>query len=74
MRIQNNKYGIYTVNRGKEYKALRLGGLECVRGEEKVIILAREGKEDKSICSSRLSRSYFTLSHKLMSRVWPVRR
>ena len=74
MRIQNKKYGIYRVNGGKEYKASRLGGLECVRGGEKVIIRARERKEEKSICSSRLSRSCFTLSHELMSGVWPVRR
>ena len=40
----------------------RLGGLERVRGGEKVIIRARERKEEKSICSSRLSRSCFTLS------------
>ena len=66
----------YTVNGGKEYKASRLGGLERVRGGEKVIIRARERKEEKSICSSGLSRSCFTflISHELMSRVWPVRR
>ena len=74
MRIQNKKHGIYRVNGGKEYKASRLGGLERVRGGEKVIIRARERKEEKSICSSRLSRSCFTLSHELMSGVWPVRR
>ena len=74
MRIQNKKHGIYRVNGGKEYKSSRLGGLECVRGGEKVIIRARERKEEKSICSSRLSRSCFTLSHELMSGVWPVRR
>ena len=39
-----------------------------------MIIRARERKEEKSICSSRLSRSCFTLSHELMSGVWPVRR
>ena len=39
-----------------------------------MIIRARERKEEKSICSSSLSRSSFTLSHELMSRVWPVRR
>ena len=73
MRIQNKKHGIYRVNGGKEYKASRLGGLERVRGGEKVIIRARERKEEKSICSSRLSRSCLTLSHELMSRVRPVR-
>ena len=62
MRIQNKKHGIYRVNGGKEYKASRLGGLERVRGEEKVIIRATDRKEEKSICSSRLSRSCFTLS------------
>ena len=74
MRIQNKKHGIYRVNGGKEYKASRLGGLERVRGGEKVIIRTRERKEEKPICSSRLSWSCFTLSHELMSRVWPVRR
>ena len=74
MRIQNKKHGIYRVNLGKLKEASRLGGLERVRGGEKVIIRARERKEEKSICSSRLSRSCFTLSHELMSRVWPVRR
>ena len=74
VRIQNKKHGIYRVNGGKEYKASRLGGLERVRGGEKVIIRARERKEEKPICSSRLSRSCSTLSHELMSRVWPVRR
>ena len=54
MRIQNKKHGIYRVNGGKEYKASRLGGLERVRGGEKVIIRARERKEEKSICSSSL--------------------
>ena len=39
-----------------------IGGLELVRGGEKVIIRARERKEEKPICSSRLSRSCFTLS------------
>ena len=39
-----------------------------------MIIRARERKEEKPICSSRLSRSCSTLSHELMSRVWPVRR
>ena len=72
MRIQNKKHGIYRVNGGKEYKASRLGDLERVRGGEKVIIRARERREEKSICSSRLSS--FTLSHELMSRVWPLRR
>ena len=62
------------MNGGKEYKASRLGGLERVRGGEKVIIRARERKEQKPICSSRLSRSCFTLSHELMSRVLPVGR
>ena len=74
MRIQNKKHGIYRVNGRKEYKASRLGGLGRVRGGEKVIIRARERKDEKSIRSSRLSRSCFTLSHELMSRVWPVRR
>ena len=74
MRIQNKKHGIYRVNGGKEYKASRLGGLERVRGGEKVIIRARERIEEKPIFSSRLSKSCFTLSHELMSRVWPVRR
>ena len=73
MRIQNKKHGIYRVNGGKEYKASRLGGLERVRGGEKVINRMRESKEGKPICSSRLSRPCFTL-HELMSRVWPVRR
>ena len=50
----------YRVNGGKEYKASRLGGLERVRGGEKVIIRVRERKEEKPICSSRLSRSCFT--------------
>ena len=74
MRIQNKKHGIYRVNGGKEYKASRLGGLERVHGGEKVINRMRESKEEKPICSSRLSRPYFTLLHELMSRVWPVRR
>ena len=74
MRIQNKKHGIYRVNGGKEYKASRLGGLERVRGGEKGIIRARERKEEKPICSSRLSRSCFTLSQELMSHVFPVRR
>ena len=39
-----------------------IGGLELVRGGEKVIIRARERKEEKPICSSRLSRSCFSLS------------
>ena len=73
MRIQNKKHGIYRVNGGKEYTALRLGGLERVRWGEKVIIRARERKEEKLICSSRLSKSCFTLSHELMSHVWPDR-
>ena len=73
VRIQNKRHGIYGVNGGKEYKASRLGGLERVRGGENVIIRARERKKEKSICSRRLSRSCFTLSHELMSRVWPVR-
>ena len=51
-----------SVNGGKEYKASRLGGLECVRGEEKMIIRARKRNEEKPLCSSRLSRSCFTLS------------
>ena len=59
---QNKKHGIYRVNGGKEYKASRLGGLERVRGGEKVIIRARERKEETPICSSRLSRSCLTLS------------
>ena len=73
--MQNKKHRIYRVNGGKEYKASRLGGLERVRGGEKVIISrARERKEEKPICSSRLSRSCFSLSHELLSRVWPVGR
>ena len=47
---------------GKEYKVSRLGGLERVRGGEKVLIRARDRKEEKPICSSRLSRSCFTIS------------
>jgi len=43
-------------------KLSSLGLLERVRGGEKVIIRARERKEEKPICSSRLSRSCFTLS------------
>ena len=46
MRIQNKKHEIYRVNGGKEYKASRLGGLERVCGGEKVIIRARERKEE----------------------------
>ena len=72
--MKTKKHGIYRVNGLKEYKASRLGRLERGRGGEKVIIRARERKEEKPICSSRLSRSCFTLSHELMSRVWPVRR
>ena len=49
MRIQNKKHGIYRVNGGKEYKASRLGGLERVRGGEKVIIHARVGILDKPL-------------------------
>ena len=56
------------MNGGKEYKASTLGGLERVRGGEKVIIRARERKEEKPICSSRLSRSCFTLSRAYESR------
>ena len=59
---QNKNHGIYRVNGGKEYKVSRPGGLERVCGGEKVIIRARERKEEKPICSSRLSRSRFTLS------------
>ena len=44
MRIQNKKHGIYRVNLGKLKEASRLGGLERVRGGEKVIIRARERK------------------------------
>ena len=65
MRIQNTKHEIYRVNGGKEYKASRLGGLERVCGGGKVIIRARESKEEKPNCSSRLSRSCFTLSTSL---------
>ena len=36
----------YTVNGGKEYKASRLGGLERVRGGEKVIIREREKRRN----------------------------
>ena len=39
-----------------------VGGLERVCGGEKMIIRARERKGEKPICSSRLSRSCFTLS------------
>ena len=74
MRIQNKKHRIYRVNGGKQYKASRLGGLQRDRGGEKVIMRRRERKEEKPICSSRLSWSRFTLSHERMSRVWPVRR
>ena len=49
MRIQNKKHGIYRVNGGKEYKALRLGGLERVRGGEKVIIREREREKRRKI-------------------------
>ena len=50
MRIQNKKHGIYRVNERKEYKASRLGGLERVRGGEKMIIRARERKgENRSV-------------------------
>ena len=59
---QNKNHGIYRVNGGKEYKVSRPGGLERVCGGEKVIIRARERKEEKPICSSRLSRLCFTLS------------
>ena len=48
MRIQNKKHGIYRVNLGKLKEASRLGGLERVRGGEKVIIRARE-REDRKI-------------------------
>ena len=47
MRIQNKEHGIYRVNGGKEKKASRLGGLERVRGGEKVIIRARQRNEEK---------------------------
>ena len=40
------------MNGGKEYKASTLGGLERVRGGEKVIIRARERKEERPTCSS----------------------
>ena len=63
MRIQNKKHEIYRVNGGKEYKASRLGVLERVCGGEKVIIRSRERKEEKPICSSRLSRSCFTRAY-----------
>ena len=62
MRIQNKRHGIYRVNGGKEYKASRLGGIERVRGGEKVVIRARKRKEEEPICLSRLSRSCFKLS------------
>ena len=74
MTIQNKTHRIYRVDGGKEYKASRLGGLERVRGGEKVIIRTRERKEEKPICSSSFSWSCFTLSQELMSRVWAVRR
>ena len=47
MRIQNKEHGIYRVNGGKEKKDSRLGGLERVRGGEKVIIRARQRNEEK---------------------------
>ena len=47
MRIQNKEHGIYRVNGGKEKKASRLGGLERVRGGEKVIIRERQRNEEK---------------------------
>ena len=53
MRIQNKKHEIHRVNGGKEYKVSRIGGLERVRGGEKVIIRARERKEEKPIYSCR---------------------
>ena len=69
MRIQNKKHGIYRVNGGKEYKASRLGGLERVRGGEKVIIRARERKEDQAYSQGHVSHY-----HQLMSSVLPVGR
>ena len=75
MRIQNKKHGIYRVNGGKEYKASRLGGLERVRGGEKVIIRAREReKRRKTDLFKQTLKVLFHASYELMSRVWPVRR
>ena len=45
----------------KSFETRRLRTFSA-RGGEKVIIRARERKEEKPICSSRLSRSCFTLS------------
>ena len=52
---------------GKEYKASRLGGLERVRGGEKVIIRAPERKEERS-------QGHVSHYQELMSRVLPVGR
>ena len=43
-------------------KSFETRRLRTCSGGEKVIIRARERKEEKPICSSRLSRSCFTLS------------
>ena len=67
---------IYIVKGGKEYKALRLGGLERVRGGKKVIIRTRERKEEnRSVqADSQQSQGHVSHYHELMSRVLPVGR
>ena len=74
MRIQNKKHEIYRVNGGKEYKASRLGGLERVCGGEKVVIRARERKEEKPICSTFMKcpsgiNSLLVLKPRLFGRI-----
>ena len=69
MRIQNNKHGIYRVKGGKEYKDLRLGGLECVRGGEKIIIRARERDKKKNRSVQADSQDHVSHYHELISRV-----
>ena len=62
-------HGIYRVNGGKEYKASRLGGLERVRGGEKVIIRTRERQEYKPICSIEFKQTLKIVFH-IITRVY----
>ena len=74
MRIQNKKHGIYRVNLGKLKEASRLGGLERVRGGEKVIIRAREREKKKNRSVQADSQGHVSHYQELMSRVLPVGR
>ena len=60
------------MNGGKEYKASRLGGLEHVRGGEKVIIRTREREKKKNRSVQADSQGHVSHYHELISRVLPV--